>query len=116
MNQRDKLKNYFNSIKRKLDTLLEGTPHHDSLKSQLHIADENFRVIRNNVNRLVRTAKTKCFNLEINEKLKFAKQYHNALKHHNVVENKFLGGNCSIDPNTLNEAFTSNNNSKVNDD
>ena len=116
MNQRDKYKNHLNSIKRKLDSVSEGTPEHISLKKQLLTADENFKTLRNHVNRLVRDAKVQTFNTEVNEKLNFAKQYHNALKRHNVVDSKFSGDTCNLDPNSLNEAFTSYNNAEVNDE
>ena len=71
--------------------------------------------MRNSVNQSVRAAKIKTFNSEVNEKLKFAKQYHNALKRHDVVDSKFSRGNCNLDPNSLNDAFASNNNAEVND-
>ena len=118
MNLRDKAKNHFNSIKRKIDKMdkvLEGTPEHDSLKTRLLTTDQNFKTLRNQVNRLVRDSKIKTFNSEVNDKLNYAKQYHNALKRHNVVDSKFSGGNCNLDPNLLNEAFTSNNNAEVNE-
>ena len=51
----------------------------------------------------------------MNEKIKFAKQYHDALKRHSVVDSKFNNDVCNIDPDVLNEAFTSYNNSPVND-
>ena len=115
MNLRDKFKNHFNSIKRKLDSSLEGSPEHSTLKNKLDTCGEHFRILRNCVNRLVRDAKIKTFNAEVNEKLNSAKQYHSALKRHDVVESKFSGGNCNLDPNSLNEAFTSHNNAEVND-
>ena len=116
MNQRDKYKNYLNSLKRKLDSALDGSPEQISFKKQLLTADENFKTLRNHVNRLVRDAKIKTFNSEVNEKLNFAKQYHNALKRHNVVDSKFSDNNCNLDPNSLNDAFTSYNNAEVNDE
>ena len=115
MNQRDKYKNYLNSLKRKLDSSFEGSAEHSLLKKQLQSADENFKTLRNHVNRLVRDAKIKTFNSEVNDKLNFAKQYHNALKRHNVVDSKFSDNNCNLDPNSLNEAFTSYNNAEVDD-
>ena len=115
MNQRDKYKNYLNSLKRKLDSAFEGSAEHSLLKKQLQSADENFKTLRNHVNRLVRDAKIKTFNSEVNDKLNFAKQYHNALKRHNVVDSKFSDNNCNLDPNSLNEAFTSYNNAEVDD-
>ena len=116
MNQRDKLKNCFNSIKRKLDAALDGTHEYYTLKTDLNTAEVNFKTLRNKVNMLVRDAKIKTFNTEVNEKLEFARQYHNALKRHNVVDSKFSGGGCKLDPNVLNEGFTANNNAKVNDE
>jgi hypothetical protein len=85
------------------------------LKFQLNQAEVNFKTLRNRVNREVREAKIHTFNSEVNEKIKFAKQYHDALKRHNVVNSKFSDNYCNIDPNVLNEAFTSYNNSPVND-
>lgn len=116
MNQRDKYKNLLNSIKRKLDSALDGSPEFFVLKNQLDMAGEHFRTLRNHVNNLVRNAKIKTFNSEVNEKLNFAKQYHNALKRNNVVDSKFSDTNCNLDPNSLNEAFTSYNNAEVNDE
>ena len=115
MNNRDKLKNHLNSLNRKLASLMEGTPEHTTLKNQIIIVDANFKTLRNVINRLVRDAKITTFNSEVNEKLNFAKQYHNALKRHHVVDSKFSENNCTLDPNLLNEAFTSNNNAEVND-
>lgn len=81
--------------------------------------DENdynkYKTLRNRVNHAKRKAKQKIFNDEINSKLKFAKQYHNALKRHNVVDSRFLDTTCNYDPNTLNDTFAMNNNSEVDD-
>ena len=115
MNERDKSKNKLNSIKKKLSKVPESTAEHYSLKYQLNQADEHFKILRNRVNRAVRDAKINTFNSEVNEKLKFAKQYHDALKRHNVVDSKFSDNTCTIDPNVLNEAFSSYNNANVDD-
>ena len=115
MNERDKLKNKFNSIKKKLSKALQGTAEHYSLKYQLNQTDQDFKTLRNRVNREVREAKIQTFNSEVNEKIKYAKQYHSALKRHNVVNSKFNTTYCNIDPNVLNEAFASYNNSPVDD-
>ena len=115
MNERDKQKNMFNSLKKKLSKLHSGTAEYCSLKRQLNQADENFKTLRNSVNREIRDSKFNTFNSEVNQKIKFAKQYHAALKRHSVVESKFNNNTCKIDPNVLNEAFTSYNNAHVND-
>ena len=115
MNERDKQKNKFNSIKKKLSSIPECTAEHYSLRHQLNNAEASFKELRNRVNRAVRNAKIQTFNSEVNEKITFAKQYHDALKRHSVVDSKFKSVFCNIDPNVLNEAFTSYNNSPVND-
>ena len=69
-----------------------------------------YKVLRNKVNHAIRDSKTKTFDAEINSKIKFAKQYHNALKRMNVVDSKFLNNRCNYDSDLLNETFTSNNN------
>ena len=115
MSERDKQKNKFNSIKNKLSKIPDHTAEHYSLKYQLNQAEQNFKTLRNRVNRVIRDAKIQTFNSEVNEKIKFAKQYHDALKRHHVVDSKFSENSCNIDPNVLNEAFTAYNNSPVND-
>ena len=96
MGDRDTLKNTFN-INKDLRTY------------------EKYKILRNKVNHAIRQAKIDTFNNEINSKLKFAKEYHNALKRHNVVESRFLDTTCNYDANSLNETFTYNNNSEVDD-
>ena len=116
MDDRDRQKNIFNKIKHKLDKIPDWTPEHHTLKRQLNIADQQFKMLRNLVNREIRQSKLDTFNTEVNSKLKFAKQYHAALKRHNVVESKFSNSSsCNIDPNILNQAFTANNNAQVDD-
>ena len=115
MNERDQQKNKFNTLKKKLRNIFICSAERQALKFQLNQADESFKTLRNRVNRVVRDAKIQTFNSEVNEKIKFSKQYHAALKRHNVVDSKFNDNSCKIDPNVLNEAFTSYNNSPVND-
>ena len=116
MDDRDRQKNIFNTIKHKLDRVPDWTPEHHTLKRQLNIADQQFKLLRNLVTREIRQSKLDTFNTEVNSKLKFAKQYHAALKRHNVVESKFSNSSsCQIDPNILNQAFTANNNAQVDD-
>ena len=115
MNERDQYKNKFNSIKKKLGNISNYTAEHRALKCQLNQADESFKTLRNRVHRVVREAKIQTFNSEVNDKIKFSKQYHAALKRHHVVDSKFNDNLCNIDANVLNEAFTSYNNSPVND-
>ena len=114
MDDRDRQKNIFNSIKKKMSKVPTWSPKHCNLKRQLHLADDQFKMLRNIVNRKIRQSKKDTFNSEVNDKLKYAKQYHAALKKHDVVESKFSGPNTSnFDPNTLNSVFTSNNNAHV---
>lgn len=94
MNERDAYKNTFN-INKKQETY------------------DTYKILRNKVNQEKRKSKFKTFNDEINSKLKFAKEYHNALKRHNVVDSKFLQNSCDYDPDLLNETFTLNNNEQV---
>ena len=115
MNQRDKQKNLFNSLKKKLSNIPDHTAEHYSLRHQLKQADQNFKTLRNSVNNAIRDSKLRTFNSEVNEKIKFSKKYHEALKRHNVVDSKFNNCVCNIDPNVLNEAFTSYNNAHVDD-
>ena len=113
MDERDKQKNKFNDIKHKLNKLPDWTPEHHILKLQLNLTENNYKTLRNLVNREVRESKIQTFNSEVNEKINFAKQYHSALKRNNVVESKFSNDTCNFDPNSLNQAFTSNNNASV---
>ena len=115
MNERDKQKNLYNSIKKKLNKTPDNSAEHYALRYQLNRVENDFKTLRNRVNIDIRAAKIKTFNSEVNEKIKFAKQYHAALKRHNVVDSKFTNSSCNIDPNVLNEAFTAYNNSPVND-
>lgn len=113
MDERDKQKNKFNNIKHKLKKLPDWTPEHHILKLQLNLADNNYKTLRNMVNKEVRNAKIKTFNSEVNDKINFAKQYHSSLKQHNIVESKFSEDTCNFDPNLLNQAFTANNNATI---
>ena len=97
MNERDAYKNTFN-INNDLQTY------------------NTYKILRNRVNHEIRKSKFKTFNDDINSKLKFARQYHNALKRHNVVDSKYLNDNFSYDPDLLNDTFSLNNNADVDDD
>ena len=88
-------------------------PEHQILKQQLNLTENHYKTLRNLVNWEVRDSKIQTFNSEVNEKIHFAKQYHSSLKKHNVVESKFADNTCNFDPNSLNQAFTSNNNASV---
>lgn len=114
MDERDKQKNKFNDIKQKLSKLSNWMPAHQILKQQLNLTGNHYKTLRNLVNREVRDSKIQTFNSEVNEKINFAKQYHSSLKQHHVVESKFADNTCNLDPNSLNQAFTSNNNASVN--
>ena len=71
---------------------------------------DNFVSLRNRVNHAIRASKKKTFSDEVNSKVKFAKQYHNALKRLNVVDSKHLNDTCDYDSDLLNDTFTVNNN------
>ena len=114
MDERDRQKNKFNNIKHQLQKVPDWTPEHHRLTHLLKNADQQFKTLRNLVNREIRESKINTFNTEVNDKIKFAKQYHAALKRHDVVESKFSNSNsCNFDPNELNKAFTANNNAKI---
>ena len=76
-------------------------------------AEISFRQLRNVINRKIRQHKEGSFDDEVNSKLKDAKQYHNALKRHNVISSKFINTECNYDADELNETFTANNNLPV---
>ena len=59
-------------------------------------------------------SKINVFNEKINKKLKQPKQFHQALRTHSVVDTKMsCFESCKLNPNSLNEAFLSNNNADV---
>ena len=95
MDNRDKFKNMYNSYKD--DFFLD-----------------RYKQLRNQVNHKIRKAKIEEFNETVNTKVNDSKSFHKALKRHNVVDDKKSGeSKCCFSPDTLNEAFTSNNNAKV---
>ena len=96
MDTRDKYKNMFNRYKDQF--------FHDRYKE-----------LRNKVNHKIRRVKMAEFNKTINEKVKDSKQFHKALKKHNVVSaSKPDNTSCGFSPNKLNDTFSANNNNPVN--
>ena len=72
-----------------------------------------YKFLRNKVTYAIRNAKIKMFNDKVNAKVKNAKQFHQALKNFNIVENNINNNTCNFDPNLLNKAFIKNNNASV---
>ena len=94
MGDRDKYKNKFNKDKK------EET-------------EDIYKILRNKVSYAIRNAKIKMFNEKVNAKVKNAKQFHQALKNFNIVENNINNNTCNFDPNVLNKGFIKNNNANV---
>ena len=85
---------------------------HNTYKDDLFLSE--FKRLRNEVNHKIRRAKIEDFNNTVNNKVKDSKSFHKALKSHNVVTSKKdKDTKCFFDPNTLNAAFTANNNAAV---
>ena len=71
--------------------------------------------MRNEVNHKIRRAKIEDFNSTINNKIKESKNFHLALKNHNVVSSKKNEKvPCIFSPDQLNNTFITNNNAPVN--
>ena len=95
MDARDKVKNKFN-------------------KDRNPVTFETYKVLKNQVNHEIRKAKITNFNEKINNKITNSKIFHSALKQKNVVNSKQINNEtCSLDPNTLNQSFVSNNNEVI---
>ena len=91
----------------------------DSYKEKFNVTqDHNFyniyKDLKNRVNHLIRKAKIKEFNENLNSKIKDSKKFHNQLKRQNIVNSKVKDSTCNFKPDDLNKCFAANNNSKVN--
>ena len=77
---------------------------------------EIYKQLKNEVNYMVRRAKIKDFNERVNNKVSNAKLFHMALKYCCVVESKKKDfGDTNLDPEKLNNCFTTHNNAEVDD-
>ena len=90
---------------------MKNNPH---FKAQIKITENIYRHLRNKVTHEIRKSKIHAFDEKINKKLKQPKQFHKALKEHNVVDSKTsCFKDININPNILNKDFLSNNNAGV---
>ena len=84
------------------------------LEKWLKITENIYHQLRNKVTHSIRKSKIRVFDEKINQKLKQPKFFHNALKTHEVVDNKSSSFNpIKILPDVLNQAFLSNNNAMI---
>ena len=75
---------------------------------------EIYKQLKNEVNYMVRRAKIKDFNERVNSKVNNAKLFHMAIKYCSVVDSKKKDfGDVNLDPEKLNNYFTTHNNAEV---
>ena len=87
-----------------------------NFKARTKITENIYHQLRNKVTHEIRKSKIRVFDEKINKKLKQPRQFHNALRTHNVVDSKTtMLNSCKIQPNDLNRAFQSNNNAEINE-
>ena len=88
--------------------------HDLNYKAKIKITENVYHQLRNKVTHAIRKSKIKVFDEKINKKLKQPKQFHQALRTHNVVDSKTSPLNTiKILPDVLNQAFLSNNNAEI---
>ena len=88
-----------------------NSKHDHNFKAKLKITENIYHQLRNQVTHAIRKSKIAVFDEKINKKLKQPKQFHHALRTHNVVDAKTSSLTpIKILPNVLNQAFLSNNN------
>ena len=110
-NDRDKYYTKFKKMKKDEKVL---SKHDSNFKNRLKITENIYHQLRNKVTHAIRKSKIEVFDQKINKKLKQPKDFHLALKTHDVVDNKTTSFNpIKILPNVLNQAFLSNNNALV---
>jgi exonuclease III len=108
--QNDRDRYYTKFKKMKKDEKLNAK-HDHNFKAKLEITQNIYHQLRNKVTHAIRKSKIEVFDEKINKKLKQPKQFHHALRTHNVVDAKTSCLNpIKILPNILNQAFLSNNN------
>ena len=75
---------------------------------------DRYKELRNEVNHKIRRAKIDDFNSTINNKIRESRDFHSALKQHNVVSSKKMEQvPCVYTPDQLNNTFITNNNAPV---
>ena len=106
-NDRDRWYTKFKKMKK--EKLLSKNDH--NFKARLKITENIYHQLRNQVTHEIRKSKIEVFDEKINKKLKQPKQFHHALRSHNIVEAKTSSlAPIKILPDILNQAFLSNNN------
>ena len=85
-----------------------------NFKAKIKITENIYHQLRNKVTHSIRKSKIAVFDEKINKKLKQPREFHNALKTHDVVDCKTSTFSpVKILPNILNDAFLSNNNAPI---
>ena len=112
-NDRDR---YYSKFKRMKKEEKQSIKNDINFKAKLKITENIYHQLRNQVTHAIRKSKIEVFDEKINKKLKQPKQFHHALRTHNVVDSKTASIHpIKILPNILNQAFLSNNNAIVNE-
>ena len=110
-NDRDRYYSKFKKLKK--DEKI-NSKHDPNYKAKMKITENIYHQLRNKVTHAIRKSKIKVFDDKINKKLKQPKQFHQALRTHNVVDSKTSPLNTiKILPDVLNQAFLSNNNAEI---
>ena len=110
-NDRDR---YYAKFKKMKKEEKEKIRHDPNFKAKIKITENIYHQLRNKVTHAIRKSKIEVFDEKINKKLKQPKQFHHALRTHNIVDSKTATINSiKILPHVLNQAFLSNNNAVV---
>ena len=103
------------------DEILEKMDERDGCKDKFSKTGENkywdaYKFLRNKVTSMMRTSQKKVFNECINNKISNSQDFYKAAKKLHVIPDKKSKSTFSFSPDSLNKAFTSNNNKKLNED
>ena len=113
-NDRDK---YYTKFKKMKKDEKQLSKHDINFKAKMKITENIYHQLRNKVTHAIRQSKIKVFDEKINKKLKQPKQFHHALRTHNIVDTKTAPlTSIKILPNILNQAFLSNNNASIDEE
>ena len=100
------------------DEILEKMDQRDGCKESFNKTGDNkfweaYKFLRNKVTSMMRASQKKVFNECINSKISNSKDFYSAAKKLHVVPDKKCKSTFNFSPNALNQAFTANNNKKL---
>ena len=108
---RDRYYSKFKKMKKNENVLKRNDTN---FKAKLDITKNIYLYLRNKVTHSIRKSKIQMFDEKINKKLKQPREFHHALRTHDVVDSKSSTHKpVKIPPNVLNQTFLSNNNAHI---